>query len=123
MISENYAEEPDGAPYRKYRYIPEQRHKTFLDFYEFRGDTHLATLDRTSLETGETYSIVGPRVHQVLLPREHVTCTLVLRGPRVRSYANVFNTEYPRDNTQFDNSMFAPSLVAGKLDRLLTVIP
>ena len=120
--SENYSEESDGSPYRKYRYIPEQRHKSFLDFYEFRGDTQLLTLDRTRLETGESYSIVGPRIHQVILPRESVSCTLVLRGPRVRSYANVFNKEYPRDNTQFDNSMFSPVQLTQKLERLARLV-
>jgi len=48
-----------------------------------------------------------------------VTCSLVLRGPRLREYSTVFNTEYPRFNTHFSNSMFSTEELATRLTALL----
>jgi len=120
LTADNFEEGQDGPLYRKYRYIPEARDRTFKDFYEFCVYTHLRKIAPTQLQYGNRYAVVGPLIHQVILPRNNVTCTLVLRGPRVRSYANVFNTEYPADNTQFDNQMFTADQMATKLETLMS---
>lgn len=118
LTSENFSQDPAGTAFREYRYIPEKRTRNFLDFYEFMGEKKLLTTEPSRKYAGESYYLSAPRIHRVLLPRDSMTCTLVLRGPRQRSYANVYNTEYPPDNTQFDNSMFSAAQVRSKLSLL-----
>lgn len=120
LVSDNFEEGDVGHAYRKYRYIPERRGVKFNDFYEYRGETCLRRMPQSRLESGSSYSIVGPKIHQVILPMTSMTCTLVLRGPRLRSYANIYNTTYPADNTEFDNSMFSTEKLAGTLNKLIT---
>lgn len=122
LTSENFEKHPEGVVLQKYRYIPEKRDRNFLDFYEFRGEERLRQTDPFHREVGDSYYLDGPAIHQVLLPRTSMVCTLVLRGPRLRSYANVFNTEYPKANTQFDNSMFSERQLAEKLVALLAAM-
>jgi hypothetical protein len=122
LTSDNFIQSPEGRVYRQYRYIPEKRTATFLDFYQFAGEVKLLKTEPSRKHAGQSYYLAAPSIHQVLLPHSSITCTLVLRGPRQRSYANVFNTEYPKDNTQFDNSMFSESALASKITALVNTM-
>jgi len=122
QTSVDYAEASDaGKSYREYRYIPEKRPEHFIDFYEFRGEKRLREIKTHARTAGSSYFLGVPSVHTVLLPSS-LTCSLVLRGPRQREYANIYNTRYPEENAAFDNSMFSPLVLKTKLESLLAVL-
>jgi hypothetical protein len=117
QVSFNYVEDPAGLTYRKYRYTPENREVKFSEFYEFRGEVKLAPHSVDTRHEGDQYHMRAAReVHQVLVSFDEPMATLVLRGPRVRSYANIFNTTYPVEGKAFANVMFAPEQLGAKLD-------
>jgi hypothetical protein len=122
LVSENFEVAESGEVFRQYRYTPESRSTTFRDFYEFSGELKLAKASVRRRTAGEYYYLSAPSIHRIELPRTSITCTLVLRGPRLRHYSSVFNTRYPSNNTGFDNVMFTPSQVASRLSRLLDVL-
>lgn len=119
LTSENYLRSVQGQAFREYRYVPELRAQTFRDFYEFAGETHLAASNTSVRRAGESYYLSAPSIHKIVLPRRTMTCSLVLRGPRLRHYSTVFNTAYPAQNAQFDNTMFSPGELAERLGALL----
>jgi hypothetical protein len=109
--------------FQRYRYSPERdKVTTTSNFYEFTGTIGLAHTGNSQKITGESYYLSYERIHRVLLPREQVTCTLVLRGPRERHYSNVFNTTYPSQDTRLANVMFTPEQLDARLNILLRAI-
>ncbi|MGH3251091.1 MAG: hypothetical protein ACRDOI_33450 [Trebonia sp.] len=117
QLSLNYVEHPNGAPYRKYKYSPENRDVQFSEFYEYQGEVRLLphSID-TRHEGSQYYLSAGETIHQVLLPLEAPMASLVLRGPRLHSYSNCFNTSYPVQGTAFENAMFSPEKLDAKLE-------
>lgn len=122
LCSETYEPSESGKTFRQYRYVPEARSRTFRDFYEFRGETRLEEKQLARKVAGESYYLSAPTIHRIVLPRHRVTCSLVLRGPRLREYSNVFNSTYPVYDTQFGNAMFSEQAVADKLRALVDSI-
>ncbi|MFG2981704.1 hypothetical protein ACGFYQ_10650 [Streptomyces sp. NPDC048258] len=119
LVSENFTRTSDGPSFQEYRYFPEKVGlSTMSNFYEFMGETGLTTTEPATVPAGESYFLLNESIHRVLLPRTEMTCTLVLRSPRVRSYANVFNTAYPRTDTTMKNVMFTPEQLTEKISRL-----
>lgn len=117
QVSFNYVEDPDGMTYRKYRYSPENRGVSFSEFYEFRGEVNLQPHSVDTRHEGDQYHLLaGKAIHQVLVSFDEPMATLVLRGPRLRSYANCFNTTYPVEGKSFANAMFSPEQLGAKLD-------
>ncbi|MFF9205407.1 hypothetical protein ACF1AE_27030 [Streptomyces sp. NPDC014986] len=129
LTSENFARPREGdsadAPrgpvtaFRQYRYSPEKTGvSTQANFYRFVDEAALEMTGETVEERGNAYHLEYQRIHRVVLPRESMTCTLVLRGPRERDFSNVYNTSYPSTDTQSANVMFTVDELAGKLRRL-----
>lgn len=107
LVSENFQLGETGDVFKRYHYVPESRGRTFRDFYEYRGEVRLKRSATKVRQAGESYFLAAPSVHRIVLPQSELTCSLVLRGPRLREYSAVFNTTYPNANIQFDNVMFA----------------
>jgi len=125
LTSENFTRSEGGAIFREYRYVPEKRHlSTMANFYEFVGETKLLKAGQgwSVKKPGQSYYLFNEGIHRVLLPHTEMTCTLVLRGPRRRAHANVFNTSYPRQNVHMTNVMFTPPELALKLSRLAATV-
>jgi hypothetical protein len=126
LRSENFArtrDPGDGVLYRNYRYIPTLgRTKSFCDFYEFRGEVRLRKIEPHVWQAGDSYYLSAPQIHRVALPRESMTCSLVLRGERLREYSEVYNSTYPSADTRLAHAMFSPAQLADKLVRLLGVL-
>jgi hypothetical protein len=117
--SENYMRAGHGGSvFREYRYIPELRGQAFSDFYEYVGEANLATSGSYHKIAGQGYYLDAANIHRVTLP-DKLSCTLVLRGPRLQSYSHIFNTEYPSGDTQLPNEMFSAGHLASRLDRLV----
>jgi hypothetical protein len=117
QVSFNYVEDPAGSTYRKYRYTPENRDVNFSEFYEYRGEVKLQPHSVDTRHPGSQYHMLaGKEIHQVLVSFDEPMATLVLRGPRLRSYANIFNTSYPVEGKAFANVMFTPEQLRAKLD-------
>ena len=117
QVSFNYVEDPAGMSYRKYRYSPENRDVSFSEFYEYRGEVKLQPYSVDTRHEGNQYHMLaGKAIHQVLVSFDEPMATLVLRGPRLRSYANCFNTSYPVEGKSFANVMFTPEQLRAKLD-------
>jgi hypothetical protein len=117
QVSFNYVEDPAGLTYRKYRYTPENREVKFSEFYEYRGEFKLQPHSVDTRHEGSQYHMLaGKEIHQVLVSFDEPMASLVLRGPRVRSYANCFNTTYPVEGKAFANVMFTPEQLRAKLD-------
>jgi hypothetical protein len=109
--------------YRQYRYIPEAARATeFREFYKYRGNVNLLSTGIQHRGTGETYYLDAPTIHRIILPQRNITCSLVLRGPRLRSYSCVFNTTYPSRDTFQKNKMFSESDLAYRLSQLLLAL-
>jgi hypothetical protein len=120
LVSENFTESPDGDLMQHYRYIPEKKASDVRNFYEFVGETRLVKRKPSQRRAGESYYQPCAGVHRVLLPQS-LTCTLVLRGPRQKSFTNTFRTDIPKVR-QIDNSMYSGEAVAEKLRALLNAI-
>ncbi|ANW20139.1 hypothetical protein BB341_18930 [Streptomyces clavuligerus] len=128
LVSQNFArgENADASStlprvdFQQYRYVPEkQGTSTTSNFYEFIGETELEVTGETVEEQGNAYHLKYHRIHRVVLPRESMTCTLVLRGPRERNFSNVYNTAYPNTDTSNGNVMFSREELAGKFAGIL----
>lgn len=131
LVSENFSPAADGmaaaaepvTTYRRYRYSPEKKGvTTHTNFYEFTGEAPLGMVGESVELQGSAYHLEYRRIHRVILPRESMTCTLVLRGPRERAFSNVYNTAYPSMDTQSGNSMFSRHELAAKLRDLQAVV-
>jgi hypothetical protein len=122
LVSQNYVHAANGQLFRQYRYIPEKRARDFSDFYQFRGTVTLAKSDPDVKGTGDTYYLAAPSIHRIELPIARTTCSMVLRGPRLQNYSNVFNTSYPKSDSSFDNVMFTPQQLARRLEKLLRLL-
>jgi hypothetical protein len=125
LVSENFGRDGDGDPVhlRQYRYVPEKlAESTHTNFYEFVGDAPLMRTVPSRESTGGSYYLYYERIHRVVLPTEHMTCTLVLRGPRARNHSNVYNTVYPDQNLRAQNAMFTVAELRARLAKLATTI-
>ena len=115
LISENFKRSHAGTRFRQYRYVPELRSQTFQDIYEFAGEATLAKSGVSSREAGESYYLPAPSIHRVVLPAANLTCSLVLRGPRLRNFSTVFNTAYPGTDVRYANAMFSTRTLSIKI--------
>ncbi|MFF2627549.1 hypothetical protein [Kitasatospora sp. CB02891] len=125
LVSQNFSkqESPGAVNFRQYRYSPEKLGTASVgNFYEFVGDTRLTMTDQAVESQGNAYHLQYHRIHRVALPLEAMVCTLVLRGPRERTFSNVYNTAYPSTNTQNGNVMFSVPELTEKLERLKATI-
>jgi hypothetical protein len=118
LVSENYELSEAGTRFREYQYCPEDR--TSTSFYHFAGERMLAPTSLSRKKAGESYHLGYDRIHRVVLPQEHLLCTLVLRGPRRREFSSVFNTVYPREDAVVEHSMFSETEVSSRLHQLTT---
>jgi hypothetical protein len=90
-------------------------------FREYAGDTQLARSGEYRKWAGESYFLDASNIHRITLPSE-ITCTLVLRGPRLQPYSSVFNTRYPDQDTRLPNVMFTSAELEQRLVRLVAAI-
>ena len=123
LTSERFELAASGRPFHRYRYVPETaRTVEFCDFYEFCGAVRLANNGPERQRTGTTYYLAAPTIHRIIVPRESMTCSMVLRGPRLQDHSDVYNTSYPSQSTRFANKMFSPGQLRVRLARLLGVL-
>lgn len=121
LRSENFKESPDGELMQHYRYIPEKRGLDAHNFYEFVGDVKLIRAELIERHVSQSYYQPFVGVHRVLLP-DSLTCTLVLRGARQKSFTNTYRTDVPKVNMQVQNAMFSIDELGRKLRALLAAI-
>jgi hypothetical protein len=122
LVTQNFMP-PDGLSasrgLRQYRYVPEKLGtSTTKNFYEFVGETSLADAGLIKESAGHAYYLQYHRIHRVVIPRVSMTCTMVLRGPRERTFSHVYNTRYPSTDTTVANAMFTAEQVAERLECL-----
>lgn len=123
LVSHNFTRDDHGDVFRMYRYVPERRAvTTTANFYEFVGEAGLTTTGEAVEEQGNVYYLDYHRIHRVLLPRNRMTCTLVLRGPRDRDFSHVYNTVYPDTDTTSQNVMFSAGELVERIDSLRRAI-
>lgn len=121
LDSQNFVRDASGTDYGEYQYIPEKRGEaTVGNFYRSVGRTPLRETAPSSEEAGGAYRLGFHRIHRVVLPREEMTCTLVLRGPRQKNFASVFSNTAAYDPSA--NEMFPPHVLTEKLEALCTEI-
>jgi hypothetical protein len=109
--------------YREYRYIPEVARSTaFTEFYNYQGHVSLLSSGIHHKYAGEIYYLDAPTIHRIVLPQSSITCSLVLRGPRLRPYSCVYNTSYPSRDTFRENKMFSEPDLWARLFQLLEVL-
>ncbi|WP_239647347.1 hypothetical protein [Nocardiopsis baichengensis] len=121
LVSQNFVRDASGTEYGEYQYIPEKRGDTTVgNFYRALGRTPLRETEPSEEEAGGAYRLSYHRIHRVVLPREAMTCTLVLRGPRQKNFASVFSNTATYDPT--GNAMFAPQVLDEKLEALCEAI-
>jgi hypothetical protein len=109
--------------YRQYRYVPEAtRGLNFQDFYEFQGCVNLLSTGMREDRAGASYYLDARTIHRIILPRKAITCSLVLRGPRLKGYSRVYNTSYPRRNTILNNKMFSVRDLEHRLCQLVSAL-
>jgi hypothetical protein len=93
LKSQFYCEASNGKKYYKSVYIPiEKQPRSSMQYI---GETELVKTNYSELNPGDSYFLTYTSIHKVVLPKDQVTSTLVLRGPRVRSRADVFNSFMP----------------------------
>jgi hypothetical protein len=117
LVSENFQRSETGHVFRQYQYVPERQ--TLSNFYRFMGEVPLLRSDPQRKQAGETYYLYYETTHRVLLPLDSMTCTLVLRGPRLRNFSNVYNTAYPSQNTRMTNTTFSEEQLRSKVTALV----
>jgi hypothetical protein len=106
--------------YNRYKYIPERAGALdFRDLYEFQGNVRLNKVGTHHERVGNTYQLDASTTHRVLLPRAAATCTLVLRGPRLRGFSHIYNTTYPRKSIALQHKMFSETQLKIRLARLI----
>ncbi|MDA2803645.1 hypothetical protein [Nocardiopsis suaedae] len=121
LDSQNFVRDASGDDYGEYQYIPEKRGEaTVGNFYRSMGRTPLRETAPSCEEAGGSYRLGYHRIHRVVLPRDEMTCTLVLRGPRQKNFASVFSNTATYDPTA--NDMFPPHVLAEKLEALCAEI-
>ncbi|MGW0615409.1 hypothetical protein [Streptomyces sp. NPDC002788] len=115
LTSQNFVRDATGTLFGEYQYIPEKLNSvaTVGNFYVNVGDSPLLATDLPRIESGMSYELTFDQIHRVILPREDLTCTLVLRGPRQKNYASVFSNSVKYDPTE--NQMFSTADLAEKL--------
>jgi hypothetical protein len=122
LESQNFIRARCGAPIREYQYVPEKRSvATVGNFYKFTGVATLLDLPGSCVGIGEAYHLRYHSIHRVVLPRQKMTCTLVLRGPRLRQYSSVFSNSRRYDPAR-QNIMFTPGQLAVKLRLVLRAL-
>jgi hypothetical protein len=104
----------------KYRYVPEvHRDVAFEDFYQRQGRVRLLRAGRDERHAGDAYYLDASAIHRIILPRQTMTCSLVLRGPRLSEHSYVYNASYPSCEIYLKNRMFSPSQLADRLSYLM----
>jgi hypothetical protein len=109
--------------YRQYKYLPESlRNHNFEEFYEFQGSVKLLSAGIRRDAAGTSYYLEAPTIHRIILPQQTITCSLVLRGPRLREYSCVYNTTYPSRTTVIANRMFSAPALEHRLLKLVSAL-
>nr|BDT37554.1 hypothetical protein MFMH1_72230 [Myxococcus sp. MH1] len=120
LVTENLQRAAGGMTFRQYQYIPENRGAS--KFYTFMGEESLIKVTPSAKHAGQSYFLRYESIHRVVLPREEMACTLVLRGPRQRQFSNIYNTAYPSSDLQVVHPMFTPCEVRGRLEALIAAV-
>jgi hypothetical protein len=118
LSSEDFIESSSGQIMQHYQYVPEERAGDSRNFYKFIGDTRLLKAKTLQRSAGESYFQPFFGVHRVLLPNS-LSCTLVLRGPRKKTFTNTFRTDIPKLDGRVANVMFKSDTLEKKLRALL----
>lgn len=120
LVSQPFEGSESGKAYRRYRYFPETfRGRSFSEIYEFTGDTKLRATACTTRTRSESYFLSAENIHRIVLQPARLTCSLVLRGPRLRRYSCVYNTTYPAETARISSAMFSEEQLDAKLANLL----
>lgn len=120
LESDNYREADTGEPYQRFEYTPEATAESKF-FYKERGQIHLQRDEPFVVNQGESYYMDNVRIHRVPLPEQDTCCTLVLRGPRLRPYAVVYDSERSRksrEKNEYVPVKFTPAECRSKLEYL-----
>lgn len=118
MPASIYAQTDDTADeidlFPKYKYLPARTGN--IHACEYQGEVRLKKLHSVTYTCGDVYYLNYDVLHRVhAAGRERELCTLVLRGPRQREYAETYNTSYPRGQVAYNTPVMKP-------DHLRTVL-
>lgn len=120
LESDNYVEATEGVRFHRFEYTPEVSAEAKF-FYKERGDVFLKKDKPFVVNAGESYYMDNVRIHRVPLPEDQTCCTLVLRGPRLRPYAVVYDSELStksRDKNEYIPLKFTSDECRAKLEYL-----
>jgi hypothetical protein len=120
LTSQEFTECESGLEFRNYQYTPENN--SLENFYAFCGKKRLRPSNRVAENAGGVYFLHYTSTHRVIIPRDSMTCTLVLRSPRARNFSNVYNTTYPTTDATVGNQMFSADEMFSRLSRLYSAI-
>lgn len=110
----------DGVKFNNYRYSPDQNSE--YNNYMFQGPVCLERSENVFDKSSEVYYLAYDTTHRVLIPSDSMTCTMVLRSPRARTYSNVYNTVYPSTDTSNENYRFGVEELRGHLYALYSKV-
>jgi hypothetical protein len=93
------AQECDVLP--KYRYLPTSTGNVHV--CQYQGESRLKKVASKTYSAGDVYYLHYNTLHRVHAPgRGEQLCTLVLRGPRERKFADTYNVSYPRSGVAYN---------------------
>jgi len=110
----------DGsALFPRYRYLPANTGNVHVCKYD--GQARLSEVESVTYSSGDVYYLNYQILHRVHRPGyDQMLCTLVLRGPREREYAETYNSSYPRDGVAYNTPPMNPDQLRAILTRILT---
>lgn len=110
--------EEGGTILPRYRYLPMSTGNIHTCKYD--GNARLKQSDSKTYLTGEVYYLNYMILHRVHAPENgERVCTLVLRGPRERDYAETYNTSYAREGIDYNTPVMQPDELGVVLMRIL----
>jgi hypothetical protein len=93
LCSQFFQQVSKGRILNTWTYIPEETNTD--SSLRYVGQSRLKAELCTEKNPGDLYYLPYTSIHRVALPNEQITSTLVLRGPRLRASAKVYNSSPP----------------------------
>lgn len=113
LRTEEFMPDESGETFNNYRYSPDRNSE--YNTYKYQGSVCLKRSEFALEKNGGVYHLPYDTTHRVLIPSDEMTCTMVLRSPRARTYSNVYNTNYPSTDTSNANPRFGVAELRGHL--------
>ena len=111
-----FSQASSGKQYQKFEYIPEEENTSSI--MRYIGESKLKETRCTELRVGDCYYLPYSVIHKILLLKDQVTSTLVLRGPQLKRSAYI----YKSCHTPIDYELDRPVMGADELKVKLTAL-